>query len=44
MPVFIPMDGAVVLGISNEIAVDFVTAGALGSVSIRGYYHSTGGE
>ena len=37
--VFIPMDGAVVLGIGDEIAVDFVTAGTFGSVSIRGYYH-----
>ena len=37
--IFVPMDGAVILGIGNEIAVDFLTAGTFGSVSFRGYYH-----
>lgn len=32
-------DGSVILGTDNEIAVDFVTAGTLGMVTIRGYYH-----
>ncbi len=36
----LPFDGAVVLGINDEIAVDFVTAGTMGMVTIRGYYHS----
>jgi hypothetical protein len=39
MSVFVPMDGAVILGVGNEIAVDLETAGTFGSVSIRGYYH-----
>jgi len=39
-PAIIPVDGSIVLGVSDEIAVDFVSATtALGMVSIRGYYH-----
>ncbi len=39
-PAIVPVDGSIVLGVNNEIAVDFVTATtALGMVSIRGYYH-----
>jgi len=35
-----PVDGSIVLGVNDEIAVDFVSATtALGMVTIRGYYH-----
>jgi len=36
----LPIDGAIILGVNNEIAIDFVTAGTLGMVTIRGYYHT----
>ena len=35
----IPQDGSVILGIGNEFAIDLVTAGTMGIVTIRGYYH-----
>jgi hypothetical protein len=35
----VPQDGSIVLGIGNEFAIDLVTAGTMGIVTIRGYYH-----
>ena len=33
-----PVDGKIILGYHDVIAVDFVTAGTLGAVSFVGYY------
>ena len=39
-PAILPVDGSIVLGINDEVAVDFVSATtALGMVTIRAYYH-----
>jgi hypothetical protein len=37
--IILPFSGSVILGINSEFAIDFVTAGTLGMVSIRGYFH-----
>ena len=34
-----PVDGGIILQYLDEIAVDFVTTGAMGAVTIIGYYH-----
>jgi len=39
-PAIMPIDGSIVLGVGDEVAVDFDSATtALGMVTIRGYYH-----
>lgn len=40
----VPVEGAVILGYLDEIAVDFVTVGTMGIVAIRGYYHDINGD
>jgi len=36
----LPVDGAIILGYQDEIAVDLVTVGTMGCVTFRGYYHT----
>ena len=36
----VPVEGGIILSLNNEIAIDFVTIGTLGLVTIKGYYHS----
>jgi len=39
-PAILPVNGSIVLGINNELGIDFVSATtALGMATIRGYYH-----
>ena len=37
---FVPMDGGLVLGLNDCIAIDFMTDGGEANVSVRGYYHT----
>ena len=39
VPAIFPVDGAIILGYLDCLAVDFVTVGALGMATIRGYFH-----
>jgi len=38
IPAIMPVEGAIILGYFDEIAVDFVTVGTMGTVTFRGYY------
>ena len=35
----LPLEGTIILGYLDELAVDIVTAGTMGAVTIRAYYH-----
>jgi len=37
-PIIMPVEGAIILGYLDELAVDFVTVGTLGAVTFRGFY------